>query len=207
MRKLPLVLSIFFAAFQLISCSKTIGTETASTADGSTAGYAAAPGPGGGGGNGGNGNPGGSPGVVTAGEWNELDNWDYWNKLLQRDTIKTFPGIWQFYTNNRITVILKDANNRLSMMQRSAWCNGKIRFHQDRQFWKAGYLLVCFQQQFILSKFYIIRRIKASYSTGILFARRIPLPHRFLQTRSQMIFWILCSWLMPPVLWGMNFPI
>ena len=155
MRKLLSVLSTFFAAVQLISCSKTVGTELASIPDVSTAGYAAAPGPGGSGGNGGSsGNPGGNPGVVTAGEWNDLDNWDYWNKLLQRDTIKTFPDTWQFYTNNRVTVILKDANSSLTHYAKiSLNCNGNIVSSRTDNFGKAELFAGLFQQQFNLSNF------------------------------------------------------
>ena len=75
---------------------------------------ASSPGATGGGSGGGNpGSPMDSAGIITAGEWNDLNNWDYWKSLLQRDTIKTFPDVWHFYTNNRITVTLKDAGNRL----------------------------------------------------------------------------------------------
>ena len=169
MRKLLSVLSIFFAAFQLISCSKTVGTELASVTDGSAGGYAAAPGPGGGGGGGGNGgNPGGNPGVVTAGEWNDLDNWDYWKTLLQRDTIKTFPDTWQFYTNNRITVILKDANNRLIHDAKiSLNCNGNIVSSRTDNFGKAELFAGLFQQQFTLSNFTLTAEYKGqSFNLG-----------------------------------------
>jgi len=91
------------------SCSKT-GVSSDGRADSFSGGSSIGPGgsPGGGAGN-----PGGTPGVMTAGEWNDLDNWSFWNTLLERDTIKTFPGVWGLYTKNRVTIILKDANNKL----------------------------------------------------------------------------------------------
>lgn len=55
----------------------------------------------------------GTGGVMTAGEWNDLENWIFWKDLLQRDTIKDYPALWGFYTGNRVTVVLKDAGNRL----------------------------------------------------------------------------------------------
>src|ERR1041385_6223502 len=103
MRKLLRSLCTSLSVILAFSCTKTIGPGESSTTDlGSSAGgiYAAAPGPGGGGGGNG-GNAGDSSGLITAGEWNDIDNWDFWKNLLQRDTIKTFPDVWKFYTNNR----------------------------------------------------------------------------------------------------------
>ena len=65
-----------------------------------------------GGGNG-NGNGGGTGGVMTAGEWNDLAQWDFWKTLMQRDTIKLYPGKWGFYLSNRVTVTLKDQSGKL----------------------------------------------------------------------------------------------
>ena len=63
---------------------------------------------------GGGSNPGGgTAGVITAGEWNDVDNWDFWKSLLQRDTLKDLPASWGFYTTNRITVTLRDAGGSL----------------------------------------------------------------------------------------------
>jgi len=62
---------------------------------------------------GGSSNPGGTAGVITAGEWNDIDNWDFWKSLLQRDTLKDFPASWGFYTTNRISVTLRDAGGSL----------------------------------------------------------------------------------------------
>lgn len=44
------------------------------------------------------------PGVITAGEWNDLDNWSFWNDLLTKDNYKEMPAYWGFYPNNRISV-------------------------------------------------------------------------------------------------------
>jgi hypothetical protein len=50
---------------------------------------------------------------MTAGEWNDIQNWDFWKMLVARDTINTYPGIWGFYTQNKISITLKDASNKL----------------------------------------------------------------------------------------------
>ncbi len=54
-------------------------------------------------------------GVVTAGEWRDLDNWDFWSNLMlnkQSDQEGAdFTGCsdyWGFYTNNRVAVTVTD---------------------------------------------------------------------------------------------------
>lgn len=50
-------------------------------------------------------------GIITAGEWNDLDKWDYWNNLLNNKEFSDKPAYWDFYTNNRIAVIVKKGAN------------------------------------------------------------------------------------------------
>ena len=58
------------------------------------------------------GNGGGSqtPGVLTAGEWNDFDNWDFWKNLMANDTFKIFQTRWGFYANEKWAFTVKDAN-------------------------------------------------------------------------------------------------
>lgn len=106
----PTRLFIFLIAlFFFFSCTKA-GLDTASDAAGG-ASYSLAAGSGGS--TGGSGNPGGTAGLMTAGEWNDLDNWSFWKNLLERDTLKTFPAVWSFYTQNRITIVIRDAAAKL----------------------------------------------------------------------------------------------
>ena len=48
-----------------------------------------------------------SAGVVTAGEWKDLDHWDFWSGLMQ-DSFKEKPEYWGFWTNNRIAIMVHD---------------------------------------------------------------------------------------------------
>ncbi len=57
---------------------------------------------GGGGGGQGSGNQ-GTPGVITAGEWNDLQEWDFWEDLFQNQDFSGFPDHWSYYTGNRIS--------------------------------------------------------------------------------------------------------
>ena len=49
-------------------------------------------------------------GLVTAGEWNDLDNWDFYQKTLMKELFKGFPDDWQMYTNHRIAVAITAKN-------------------------------------------------------------------------------------------------
>lgn len=49
-------------------------------------------------------------GLVTAGEWNDLDNWAFYQKTLMKEPFKGFPDDWQKYTNHRIAVALTAKN-------------------------------------------------------------------------------------------------
>lgn len=44
------------------------------------------------------------PGVITAGEWNDLENWSFWETIIGKDGFKSMPSHWTFFNNNRITV-------------------------------------------------------------------------------------------------------
>ena len=51
------------------------------------------------------------PGVITAGEWNDLESWSFWNTLIEKDEFKSFPEYWSFHNNNRISVSLNDPDS------------------------------------------------------------------------------------------------
>jgi len=44
------------------------------------------------------------PGMLTAGEWNDLDNWTFWNTIISDSSYSSMPDYWKFYNNNRISV-------------------------------------------------------------------------------------------------------
>lgn len=125
MKLLIIRLSIYSIILFFFSCTKGGSGEFASGGGTSfESGRGSAPG----GGSGGGGTGTGTPGVITAGEWNDIDNWTFWYNLLQKDTIKTFPGIWGFYTQNKITVILKDNNGKLVHDAKLTITNGGSSF-------------------------------------------------------------------------------
>lgn len=71
------------------------------------------------GGSGPGGQGGGSlAGLVTAGEWNDLNHWQFWSNLMLSQAGQDQDGeavdfsdmsdYWRFYTNNRVAVLVKD---------------------------------------------------------------------------------------------------
>lgn len=49
-------------------------------------------------------------GLITAGEWNDLENWDFWNDLMKKDTLG-IRDAWQFNTDHRYSFKVVDGNN------------------------------------------------------------------------------------------------
>ena len=52
---------------------------------------------------------GGKAGVLTAGEWNDLDHWDLWSSLMTSNTYQGMSDYWGFYTSRRVAVRVADA--------------------------------------------------------------------------------------------------
>ena len=59
--------------------------------------------------NGGQGRPGGKAGVLTAGEWNDLDHWDFWSGLMGSQDYGGMSQYWRMYTPRRVAVRVADA--------------------------------------------------------------------------------------------------
>ena len=62
--------------------------------------------------NGVQGRPGGQAGVLTAGEWNDLDHWDFWSGLMTGQEYGDISGYWRFYTSRRVAVRVADASGK-----------------------------------------------------------------------------------------------
>ncbi len=99
---------LFFALF-LTSCNKTgdekagSGVSTDLFLNGITSG----------GGSSGGSNIGGDTtsvpaGVLTAGEWNDFDNWPFWKNLLANDTFSKYQLTWGFNCSEKWTFSIKD---------------------------------------------------------------------------------------------------
>ena len=69
-----------------------------------------------GGGASGNGEGQGQPGMITAGEWRDLDNWLFWSNLMTKEqpdqsgeNYYSYCDDWALFTNNRVAVRVKNA--------------------------------------------------------------------------------------------------
>lgn len=49
-------------------------------------------------------NPSTNAGLITAGEWNDLNNWGFWKDLFQNKEFSEKPDYWSFFLDRRISV-------------------------------------------------------------------------------------------------------
>ena len=63
----------------------------------------------------GDGNPNGQfePGILTAGEWNDLDHWDFWNNLLSNQAYYEDVNKWNLKQIKRYSFVVADKNDSL----------------------------------------------------------------------------------------------
>jgi hypothetical protein len=103
--KLPLLL-IFILFVALASCSKDGSSDYAATTDfASRASGSSAPSS-----SGGQGNQ-NQPGVITAGEWNDLMHWAFWDSIVKAEKFQKIPSQWNFYNTNRISLRVTGSDN------------------------------------------------------------------------------------------------
>ena len=113
--QLPHLLTILCFLLVLSSCEEDIDGDIASTADGYHRAEGAfsldAGGSSGGSSTGVNGNGEETEaGVITAGEWNDLENWSFWNSIIEKDTFSKAKSFWGFFPENRYAFSFADKN-------------------------------------------------------------------------------------------------
>lgn len=87
--KKSLLFACVISGFAIVSCSKSSSVlESADLhSQGSTS------------------NLNGEAGVLTAGEWNDLENWQFWTDLLSNNAdLNSIESTWELYTQNRVPV-------------------------------------------------------------------------------------------------------
>ncbi len=47
--------------------------------------------------------PGDSSGLITAGEWNDLENWGFWESLMTNKNYSQYKDYWTYYPDNRVS--------------------------------------------------------------------------------------------------------
>jgi von Willebrand factor type A domain-containing protein len=95
---------VILASLFLFSCTKEGGSKNASTTDELFSGITGT-----------SSNPGGSgnnqAGVITAGEWNDLNHWDFWLNLHDKDVFNEVKSSYRYDLAAKITVKLLSADN------------------------------------------------------------------------------------------------
>ena len=76
----------------------------------------------------GGGNPNGQfePGVLTAGEWNDLDNWDFWNNLLKNQEYYEDVNKWNLKEIKRYSFVVADKNESLVANAEISLLSGEV---------------------------------------------------------------------------------
>jgi hypothetical protein len=86
------------ACLSLFSCTKDVGETDKGTSFDLASG-------------GGSGAGGAQPGVITAGEWNDLDHWDFWLGLQNKDVFEAVKSSYRYDLAHKITVRIVGSNN------------------------------------------------------------------------------------------------
>ena len=50
-------------------------------------------------------------GLITAGEWNDLENWDFWTEIQMDSAFLDLQDYWEIHLNNRVSVEIQNGNN------------------------------------------------------------------------------------------------
>jgi len=111
------LIPIFLYLSIAVGCTKTTSSGDSSTTTPSYSGVASTASGIGSSGGSNNGNPGTdtthhTAGLITAGEWNDLDNWAFWKQLQDTATWADKQTYWKFSMNDRYSVQLTDQNNK-----------------------------------------------------------------------------------------------
>lgn len=71
-------------------------------------------------------------GQITAAEWNDLVNWDFWLNLGQNEEFNLAKDNWKFFPQNRYSFLVKDQNNN-PLIDCAVW----LRDKNGDAIWKA----------------------------------------------------------------------
>jgi hypothetical protein len=122
---------ILFSSILLFSCSSKDITESVDkdfTTDEAAFSSSTRGGEGSGSGEpSGSGNDNSEAGVVTAGEWNDLENWDFWKNLDTSDdqqSTEKKEEYWSIHTNNRVSVLVQNNSTPVSNIKVELLKNG-----------------------------------------------------------------------------------
>lgn len=89
----------------------------------------------------------GPSGLITAGEWNDLDNWQFWVELISKEDYATMPEHWDFYNKSRVSILLANNNEPIVNAKIELFRNGVIEWESKTDnFGKAELWIHLFDQ-------------------------------------------------------------
>jgi hypothetical protein len=65
-------------------------------------------------------------GLITAAEWNDLENWQFYNNLIIKDDYSDKADYWNFHNNNRVSILLKSNNQPVINEPVQLFRNGEV---------------------------------------------------------------------------------
>ncbi len=67
--------------------------------------------------------------TLTAGEWNDLTNWDFWQSLMRENQWAAMQEHWQISTNQKLKIVLKDKKGKpANGILVELWTNNKLEW-------------------------------------------------------------------------------
>lgn len=143
MKKLVILSAGIYIALNLIQCTKETGdTDVPEKSDGTSFLYAALDGGKGSGESGGSASGAGTgdstqqqpvnPGQITAAEWNDLIEWDFWRDLGQNEEFNQAQENWNFHPAQRYSFLVRD-NRSYPIID----CEVTLKNLQGDLLWKA----------------------------------------------------------------------
>lgn len=74
-------------------------------------------------------NPSPQAGLLTAGEWNDLENWSFWTKLTNNKEYAKYAAYWTIYTGRKLAFQVVDQNGKgLLNIPVKLMAQGKVQF-------------------------------------------------------------------------------
>lgn len=105
-------------------------------------------------------------GQMTAGEWNDLENWDFWQQIIQKNENKMQLSYWHIKPTNRISVQVINENTKIPVI------NAKVEL--VNQYRKTKWTAITDNQGLaelwidIYQKDYSDYRVKVQYGTDLV---------------------------------------
>ncbi len=67
--------------------------------------------------------------ILTAAEWNDVEHWDFWQKLMQENQWAAMQDYWKIFTNQKIQIVVQDKKGKpANDVLIELWTNNKLQW-------------------------------------------------------------------------------